>query len=147
MKLTTVKEIYTDRETFLDQEVTVGGWVRSVRGSKAFGFIVLHDGSCFDTLQVVYHDTMDNFAEISKLNVGAAIIVKGTLVATPEAKQPFEIQASEVQVEGASAPDYPLQKKRQGQIPSRQCSVSVLSVHMQSINFSRREALYMSIHL
>ena len=76
MKLTTVKEIYTDRETFLDQEVTVGGWVRSVRGSKAFGFIVLHDGSCFDTLQVVYHDTMDNFAEISKLNVGAAIIVK-----------------------------------------------------------------------
>ncbi len=112
MKLTTVKEIYTDRETFLDQEVTVGGWVRSVRGSKAFGFIVLHDGSCFDTLQVVYHDTMDNFAEISKLNVGAAIIVKGTLVATPEAKQPFEIQASEVQVEGASAPDYPLQKKR-----------------------------------
>ena len=112
MKLTTVKEIYTDRETFLDQEVTVGGWVRSVRGSKAFGFIVLHDGSCFDTLQVVYHDTMDNFAEISKLNVGAAIIVKGTLVATPQAKQPFEIQASEVQVEGASAPDYPLQKKR-----------------------------------
>ena len=112
MKLTTIKEIYTDRETFLDQEVTVGGWVRSVRGSKAFGFIVLHDGSCFDTLQVVYHDTMDNFAEISKLNVGAAIIVKGTLVATPEAKQPFEIQASEVQVEGASAPDYPLQKKR-----------------------------------
>ena len=57
MKLTTVKEIYTDRETFLDQEVTVGGWVRSVRGSKAFGFIVLHDGSCFDTLQVVYNDT------------------------------------------------------------------------------------------
>ena len=86
--------------------------MRSVRGSKAFGFIVLHDGSCFDTLQIVYHDTMENFAEISKLNVGAAIIVKGTLVATPEAKQPFEIQAAEVQVEGASAPDYPLQKKR-----------------------------------
>lgn len=112
MKLTTVKDIYTDRQTFLDKEVTVGGWVRSVRGSKAFGFIVLHDGSCFDTLQVVYHDTMENFAEISKLNVGAAIIVKGTLVATPDAKQPFEIQASEVTVEGASAPDYPLQKKR-----------------------------------
>ena len=85
MKLTTVKEIYTDRETFLDQEVTVGGWVRSVRGSKAFGFIVLHDGSCFDTLQVVYHDTMDNFAEISKINVGAASIEKVTLVATPQA--------------------------------------------------------------
>ena len=71
---------------YLDKEVTVGGWVRSVRDSKTFGFIVLHDGSFFETLQVVYHDTMENFAEISKLNVGAAIIVKGTLVATPQAK-------------------------------------------------------------
>ena len=112
MKLTTVKEIYKEREKYLDQEVTVGGWVRSVRDSKTFGFIVLHDGTFFETLQVVYHDTMENFADISKLNVGAAIIVKGTLVATPQAKQPFEIQASEVTVEGASAPDYPLQKKR-----------------------------------
>ena len=112
MKLTTVKEIYKEREKYLDKEVTVGGWVRSVRDSKTFGFIVLHDGSFFETLQVVYHDTMENFAEISKLNVGAAIIVKGTLVATPQAKQPFEIQAAEVTVEGNSAPDYLLQKKR-----------------------------------
>ena len=112
MKLTTVKEIYKNREEYLNREVIVGGWVRSVRGSKAFGFIVLHDGTFFETLQVVYHDNMPNFAEISKLNVGAAIIVRGTLVPTPEAKQPFEIQADEVQVEGASAPDYPLQKKR-----------------------------------
>ncbi|MDO5337718.1 MAG: asparagine--tRNA ligase [Eubacteriales bacterium] len=112
MKLTTVKEIYKNREEYLDREITVGGWVRSVRDSKTFGFIVLHDGTFFETLQIVYHDTMANFAEISKLNVGAAIIVKGTLVATPQAKQPFEIQASEVTLEGASAPDYPLQKKR-----------------------------------
>ena len=112
MKLTTVKEIYREREKFLDKEVTVGGWVRSVRDSKTFGFIVLHDGSFFETLQIVYHDSMENFVEISKLNVGAAIIVKGTLVATPQAKQPFEIQAEEIIVEGASAPDYPLQKKR-----------------------------------
>ena len=112
MKLTTVKEIYKEREKYLDKEVTVGGWVRSVRDSKTFGFIVLHDGSFFETLQVVYHDTMENFAEISKLNVGAAIIVKGILVPTPEAKQPFEIQAAEVTIEGASTPDYPLQKKR-----------------------------------
>ena len=112
MKLTTVKEIYREREKFLDKEVTVGGWVRSVRDSKTFGFIVLHDGSFFETLQIVYHDSMENFAEISKLNVGAAIIVKGTLVATPQAKQPFEIQAEEIIVEGASTPDYPLQKKR-----------------------------------
>ena len=112
MKLTTIREIYKQRENYLDQEITVGGWVRSVRDSKTFGFIVLHDGSFFETLQIVYHDAMSNFAEISKLNVGAAIVVKGTLVATPQAKQPFEIQADEVTVEGASAPDYPLQKKR-----------------------------------
>ena len=90
----------------------MGGWIRSIRDSKTFGFIVLNDGSYFDTLQIVYHDKMDNFAEISKLNVGAAVIVTGTLVATPQAKQPFEIQADTVEVEGASAPDYPLQKKR-----------------------------------
>ena len=112
MDLVTVRELYRNREEYLDKEITVGGWVRSIRDSKAFGFIVVNDGSFFETLQVVYHDTMDNFEEISKLNVGAAIIVKGTLVATPQAKQPFEIQATEVTVEGASAPDYPLQKKR-----------------------------------
>ena len=112
MDLITVRELYRNRVDYLDKELSIGGWVRSVRGSKAFGFIVVSDGSYFDTLQVVYHDTLPNFAEISKLNVGAAIIVKGILVATPDAKQPFEIQASEVTVEGASAPDYPLQKKR-----------------------------------
>ena len=112
MDLITVKELYKNREQYFDKEVTVGGWVRSNRDSKAFGFIVVNDGSYFETLQVVYHNTMENFAEIAKLNVGAAIIVKGTLVATPQAKQPFEIQATEVVVEGASTPDYPLQKKR-----------------------------------
>ena len=112
MDLITVRELYRNWADYLDKELSIGGWVRSVRGSKAFGFIVVSDGSYFDTLQVVYHDTLPNFAEISKLNVGAAIIVKGILVATPDAKQPFEIQASEVTVEGASAPDYPLQKKR-----------------------------------
>ena len=112
MKLTTIRELYKDTKAYLNQEVTVGGWVRSIRDSKSFGFLVLHDGTFFDTLQIVYHDTMDNFASISKLNVGAAVTVRGTLVATPQAKQPFEIQAAEVSLEGASAPDYPLQKKR-----------------------------------
>ncbi len=112
MELTTVRQIYRDKDSFLNKEVTIGGWVRSLRDSKTFGFIVLNDGSYFDTLQIVYHDTMDNFSEISKLNVGAAVIVTGTLVPTPEAKQPFEIQAAKIDIEGASAPDYPLQKKR-----------------------------------
>ena len=112
MQLTTVKELFAESEKYLNTEVEVGGWIRSIRDSKAFGFIVLNDGTCFDTLQIVYHDTMDNFAEVSKLNVGAAVIVKGTLVPTPQAKQPFEIQATEVVVEGPSSGDYPLQKKR-----------------------------------
>ncbi|MFT4106813.1 MAG: asparagine--tRNA ligase [Lacrimispora sp.] len=112
MDLTTVRQIYKDKESFLNTRVTVGGWVRSLRDSKSFGFIVLNDGTYFETLQIVYHDTMENFADVSRLNIGAAVIVTGTLVATPEAKQPFEIQAEEVFIEGPSAPDYPLQKKR-----------------------------------
>ena len=89
MNLVTVRELYKNREAYLDKEISVGGWVRSVRDSKAFGFIVVSDGSYFDTLQIVYHDTLANFDEICRLNVGAAIIVKGTLVATPQAKQPL----------------------------------------------------------
>jgi len=112
MDLITIREIYKNREQFVDKQISVGGWVRSIRDSKTFGFIVLSDGSYFETLQIVYHNTMDNFGEISKLNVGAAVIIKGILVSTPQAKQPFEIQAEEVLIEGASAPDYPLQKKR-----------------------------------
>ena len=112
MNLIEIRELYKNQEAYLDKEITVGGWVRSIRDSKAFGFIVINDGTFFTPLQVVYHDNMENFEEISKLNVGAAVVVTGTLVATPQAKQPFEIQAKTVTVEGASAPDYPLQKKR-----------------------------------
>ena len=112
MDLVTVRQIYKNRDQYLNKEITLGGWIKSVRDSKTFGFIVLSDGSYFETLQIVYHDTMSNFADISKLNVGSAIIIKGTLVPTPEAKQPFEIQATEITLEGASASDYPLQKKR-----------------------------------
>ena len=111
-QLTTVRELFRNREEYLDKEVSIGGWVRSIRDSKTFGFIVLNDGTFFEPIQVVYSDALPNFAEISKTNVGAALIVKGTLVATPSAKQPFEIQAKDICIEGASTPDYPLQKKR-----------------------------------
>ncbi|MCI9175728.1 MAG: asparagine--tRNA ligase [Lachnospiraceae bacterium] len=111
-KLTNIKDLYRRKEEFLEQEVTVGGWVRSIRNSKNFGFIVVNDGTFFEPLQVVYHDGLSNFAEVEKLNVGAAILVIGKLVATPQAKQPFEVQAEEILVEGQSTPDYPLQKKR-----------------------------------
>ena len=112
MKLTTIREIWKNRENYIDKEISIGGWVRSNRDSKAFGFLMISDGTYFDQLQVVYHDDMPNFSEIAKVQVGAALVIRGTLVATPQAKQPFEIQASEISIEGPSASDYPLQKKR-----------------------------------
>ncbi|MCI9136144.1 MAG: asparagine--tRNA ligase [Lachnospiraceae bacterium] len=112
MELMNIKDLYRKREMFLEKEVTIGGWVRSIRNSKNFGFIVINDGTFFEPLQVVYHDGLSNFAEVEKLNVGAAVVVRGKLVPTPQAKQPFEIQAEEVEIEGQSTPDYPLQKKR-----------------------------------
>ena len=112
MELVSIKELYREKEKFIGKDITVGGWVRSIRDSKTFGFIVLNDGSFFEPLQIVYGDGLDNFAKIGKLNVGSALIVSGTLVETPGAKQPFEIQAKEVLIEGESTADYPLQKKR-----------------------------------
>ena len=87
MNLVTVKELYRNTDKYIDQTIEVGGWVRNIRDSKTFGFIVLNDGTFFETLQIVFHDNMDNFTEICKLNVGAAIIVIGILDATPQAKQ------------------------------------------------------------
>ena len=112
MELVNVREIFKNTIRYENQQVTIGGWVRSNRNSKNFGFIVVNDGTFFEPIQVVYGDGLENYEEVCKINVGAAVIVKGQLVPTPEAKQPFEIQAAEVTVEGASTPDYPLQKKR-----------------------------------
>ncbi|SHI63780.1 asparagine--tRNA ligase [Parasporobacterium paucivorans] len=112
MDLITIKSIFRDKEKYIGKEITVGGWVRSVRDSKTFGFVVLNDGSFFETLQIVYSDSLGNFQEISRLNIGASILVRGQLVGTPGMKQPFEVQAVQIDVEGESAPDYPLQKKR-----------------------------------
>ena len=112
MELTNIREIFRNKDKFADKEVTIGGWVRSNRNSKNFGFIVVNDGTFFEPIQVVYGNGLDNYDEVGKINVVAAIIVRGTLVLTPDAKQPFEIQAAYVTVEGASTPDYPLQKKR-----------------------------------
>jgi len=112
MELTQIRSLFRDTASYEGKKITVGGWVRSIRASKTFGFIVMADGTFFETLQIVYADTLANFADIGKLNVGTALIVSGTLVATPDAKQPFELHADEVVVEGPSTPDYPLQKKR-----------------------------------
>ena len=112
MELTSVRQLFREKEQFAGQKVTVGGWVRSNRDSKNFGFLVVNDGTFFEPLQVVYAaDKLDNYADIAKIGVGAAVIVTGTILETPGAKQPFEMQADEVVVEGTCGPDYPLQKK------------------------------------
>ena len=112
MDLISVRELYKNTDQYAGQTVSVGGWVRNRRGSKQFGFIMLNDGTYFNPVQVVYNDTMNNFQEISKINIGAALIVCGTVELTPDSKQPFEIQAQSITVEGSSTSDYPLQPKR-----------------------------------
>ena len=113
MKRTEIARIFADMEHFDGQDVTVCGWTRTIRDMKNFGFIELNDGSCFKSIQVVFEEgSLENYKEIAKQNVGAALIVQGKVVLTPQAKQPLEIKAASIQVEGPSAPEYPLQKKR-----------------------------------
>ena len=113
MKRVLISQIHKDAESFSGKTLTVAGWARSIRASNEFGFADLNDGSCFTGLQVVLENSkLANYQEIAGLNVGSALVVTGTLVLTPDAKQPFELKAESVEVEGASSPDYPLQKKR-----------------------------------
>ena len=113
MSYTKIAAVFADSETLSGQAVTVGGWVRTIRDLKGFGFIELNDGSCFKNLQVVMESaSLENYKEIASQNVGAALIVTGRVVLTPEAKQPLELKAETIAVEGVSAPEYPLQKKR-----------------------------------
>ena len=113
MKRELIRHIYESPETFGEKTVTLGGWVRNLRDSKAFGFIDLNDGSYFKSVQVVFErEVIDNYDEIAGMNIGAALVVTGTIALTPEAKQPFELKATKIEVEGTSTPDYPLQPKR-----------------------------------
>ena len=113
MNMTKIAAVFADSEVYSQKEITVGGWVRTIRDMKNFGFVELNDGSCFRNLQVVLDaGALENYAQAASQNVGAALIVTGTVVLTPDAKQPLELKASKVEVEGVSSPDYPLQKKR-----------------------------------
>lgn len=113
MQRTYIKDFFANMKKFENNIVKICGWVRTIRDSKSLGFMQLNDGSCFNGIQVVFDaDKIDNFKEIAKLNVGAAVIVEGNFLLTPSAKQPFEIQANKIAVEGISSPEYPLQKKR-----------------------------------
>jgi asparaginyl-tRNA synthetase len=107
-----VKTLYRNSDEYIDKNITISGWVRTLRASNAFGFIEVNDGSFLKNIQVVFDQNLNNFKEVSKLSVSASIKVTGKLVATPESKQPFEIQAQEIIIEGDSTPEYPLQKKR-----------------------------------
>lgn len=107
-----IRSLYRNTDDFLSKEITISGWIKTLRSSNAFGFIEVNDGSFFKNIQVVFDDKLNNFKEISKLPISSSISVIGTLVATPEAKQPFEIQAKNIIIEGMSNSDYPLQKKR-----------------------------------
>ena len=108
-----IAQLYADADAFAGKTVTVAGWVKSVRDMKNFGFVTLNDGSCFKDLQVVMdRSSLENYDEIAHQNVAAALVAEGTLKLTPDAPQPFELAAASIRVEGPSAPDYPLQKKR-----------------------------------
>lgn len=147
MDLNTVKSIYRSTADYANKEVTLGGWIRTMRVSKNFGFIELNDGSFFKNIQIVFEaDNLSNYAEITKLGVCAAIIVKGLLVETPEAKQPFEVKAQEIAIEGTSTPDYPLQKKRHSVEFLRQIAYLRPRTNMFSATFRVRSLIAYAIH-
>ena len=107
-----VKQLYRNTKDYLEKEIQLSGWVKTIRDSKTFGFIELNDGSFFKNVQIVFDDHLDNFDKISKLSISSSIIVTGKVVLTENAKQPFEIKASNIQIFNVSDSDYPLQKKR-----------------------------------
>ncbi len=107
-----IKKLYQDMDSYNEQSVTICGWIRSLRDSKSFGFISINDGTYFQPVQIVFDNTLENFDTIRKLNIGSALIIKGNVLVTPNARQPFEIHAESITIEGTSTPDYPLQKKR-----------------------------------
>lgn len=147
MDLNTVKAIYRDTAMYADKEVTLGGWIRTMRVSKNFGFIELNDGSFFKNIQIVFEaEQLSNYQEITKLNIGASIIVKGLLVETPDAKQPFEVKATAIDVEGQSTPDYPLQKKRHSVEFLRQIAYLRPRTNMFSATFRVRSLIAYAIH-
>ena len=112
MENTLIKDLFRNKEKYDGKEITVSGWIRTLRDSKTFGFIELNDGSFFKNLQIVFNDTLDNFKEVSKLTISSSIIVTGKLIITENAKQPFEVQANKIEIFNVSDQDYPLQKKR-----------------------------------
>ena len=147
MKRELVKNIYNNADSFSGKTVVLGGWIRNIRDSKAFGFIDLNDGSCFKSIQVVFErEIVPNYDEISKLNIGSAVVVKGRIELTPGMKQPFEMKAEAINVEGNSTPDYPLQKKRHTVEYLREQAYLRPRTNLFSAVFRVRSEIAFSIH-
>ena len=157
MENTLVKSLYRDTDKYAGQTVQVSGWIRNLRDSKAFGFIELNDGSFFKSVQIVFDTELDNFKEIAKLPLSSSVKVEGKVIATPGAKQSFEIKAEKIDIEGLSDSDYPLQKKRHtfeylrtiAHLRPRTNAFSaayVLSQHLRFTNSSKSVASYMFTH-
>lgn len=147
MNLVKIKEIYKNPNSYFEKQVTLGGWMRTMRVSKSFGFIELNDGSFFKNIQIVYEsDSLENFPEVAKLPLGTALIITGTLIPTPESKQPFEIKATKIEVEGLSTSDYPLQKKRHSFEYLRQIAYLRPRTNAFSATFRVRSLIAFAIH-
>ncbi len=147
MEKVTVRQLVTDAEKFADQEVTVNGWIRNNRDQKAFGFIALNDGTHFNTLQIVYEkDKISNFDQTARMGVGSAITASGTLVLTPEARQPFELKANRVELEGSSPEDYPIQPKRHSREFLREVAHLRPRTNLFNAVFRVRSMLAFAIH-
>ena len=146
-----IRDLYLNIDQYVEKDVFICGWVKTIRESKTLGFIELGDGTCFKSIQIVFEEkNITNFKEIAGVNVGAALVVRGKIVLTPDARQPFELSALEISIEGESTPDYPLQKGQfhtcdRGQIPLVLCLESGQRLPLQSISFSINMDLSMHI--
>jgi len=143
---TLIKDLYSEYSKFSDKDVIISGWIRSNRDSKSFGFIELNDGTFMRSVQVVYDDKLSNYGDIAKLNIGSALTVKGKVILTPDMKQPFELKAAEIIIEGLSTPEYPLQKKRHSMEFLREIAYLRPRTNTFSALFRVRSALAFAIH-
>ncbi len=146
MKTITVKDLYKNTQNYVEKEITIEGWVKTVRDSKTFGFIELNDGTFFKNVQIVFNDTLESFAEICKLTISSSIKVTGKFILTPNSKQPFEIQSTSIEIESLSDSSYPLQKKKHSFEYLR--TISHLRPRANTFNavFRVRSALAYAIH-
>ena len=147
MERVLIADLYKKLKEYDGNTVTVCGWIRSVRASKTFGFLDLNDGSCFKGVQIVFEDgKIANYKEAAKMNVGASVVVSGSVLATPQAKQPFEIHADSIRMEGESTPDYPLQKKHHSQEYLRTVAHLRARTNLCGAAFRVRSAAAYAIH-